>query len=135
MKNIFGLIIAALGFIETLLALAILPFCNGAEELMHCRTSSFIDAALGIAVIVVGVTMWRKKEAGALLSYATAVLGLAIALIPNLIVGVCENAQMLCHGAVSPSLAAAGVLITLAGFASDTLPAQKTEFEEKWSWL
>ncbi len=118
--KVFGILIIALGAIEALLSLVVLPFCQSAGELvMRCNSSSRVDVLLGLAVVAVGAVFILKPQVHGLLSYATALLGLAIALVPNLIVGVCANGHMHCNEVAAPVLVSVGVLIALVGFASD----------------
>jgi len=115
----FGIVIIALGAIEALLSL-VLPFCQSAGEVvMRCNSSSRVDVLLGLAVVAVGAVFILKPKVHGLLSYATALLGLAIALVPNLIVGVCANGHMHCSEIAAPILVSVGVLIALVGFVSD----------------
>lgn len=121
--NVFGIVIVALGVIEALLSLVVLPFCHSAGEVvMRCNSSSHVDVLLGLVVVAVGAVFVLEPKARGILSYVTALLGLAIALVPNLIVGVCANGHMHCSEIAAPALVVVGVAIALAGFASDVIP-------------
>lgn len=114
--NIFGLVIAVLGLVETLLAFAILPFCKPMGEMaMRCNNTSFVDGVLGIFIIAAGAVIWQVPKTRTVLSIAAAVLGVVIALVPTLIVGVCPHPHMHCHAISAPVLVIIGVIIAFVG--------------------
>lgn len=114
--NIFGLVIAFWGIVETLLAFVILPFCKPMGEMvMRCNMTSFVDGVLGIFIIAAGAVIWRVPKTRTVLSSAAAVLGIVIALVPTLIVGVCPNPHMHCHAISAPVLVIVGFFIVIAG--------------------
>jgi hypothetical protein len=103
---IFGILVIALSKV-------ILPVCgNGA---MRCGTSTTVDAVLGLALLANAVVAagLLKKKAHAILSAVTLVLGVFVSLVPTVIVGTCQHAQMACHVITGPVLAVFGVLIAL----------------------
>ena len=103
---IFGILLIALSKV-------ILPVCgNGA---MRCGTSTTVDAVLGLALLVIAVFAagLLKKKAHVILSAVTLVVGVFVSLVPTVIVGTCQHAQMACHVITGPVLAVFGVLIAL----------------------
>lgn len=134
-RNVFGIVIVALGIIEALLSLVILPFCQSAGKLvMQCNSSSHVDVLLGLVVVAVGAAFVLQPKARGILSYVTTLLGLAIALVPNLIVGVCTNGHMHCHEVSAPALALIGTIIALVGFASDVIPSFRNKNQNDIEW-
>jgi len=134
--NVFGIVIVALGVVEALLSSVVLPFCKSAGKLvMQCNSSSHVDVLLGLVVVVVGAAFVFAPKVRGVLSYVTALLGLAIALVPNLIVGVCANGHMHCHEVAAPALAVVGVAIALVGFASDVVPEFWNEIKKDAEWV
>ena len=83
---IFGILLIALSKV-------ILPVCGN-----------------GIAVFAAGLL---KKKAHVILSAVTLVVGVFVSLVPTVIVGTCQHAQMACHVITGPVLAVFGVLIAL----------------------
>ena len=62
------------------------------------------------AVVAAGLL---KKKAHVILSAVTLVVGVFVSLVPTVIVGTCQHAQMACHVITGPVLAVFGVLIAL----------------------
>ena len=101
------------GILLIVLTKLILPVCgNGA---MRCGTSTTVDAVLGLALLVIAVFAagLLKKKAHVILSAVTLVVGVFVSLVPTVIVGTCQHAQMACHVITGPVLAVFGVLIAL----------------------
>lgn len=114
--NIFGLVIAFWGIVETLLAFVILPFCKPMGEMvMRCNTTSFVDGVLGIFIIAAGAVIWQVPKTRTVLSSGAAVLGIIVALVPTLIVGVCPHPHMHCHAISAPVLVIVGASIAIVG--------------------
>lgn len=101
-----------LGILLIALSRVILPVCRGG---MRCGTSATVDAALGLALLVIAVLAagFPKKNVHLALSALALVVGIFVSLVPTLIVGTCPHAHMACHTITAPVLAVTGVVIAL----------------------
>ena len=102
-----------LGILLIALSRVVLPVCGGGA--MRCGTSATVDAALGLALLVIAVLAagFPKKNVHLALSALTLVVGIFVSLVPTLIVGTCPHAHMACHTITAPVLAVTGVVIAL----------------------
>lgn len=104
------------GILLIVLTKMILPVCHPmGGGVMRCGTSTTVDAVLGLALLVIAVFAagLLKKKAHVILSAVTLVVGVFVSLVPTVIVGTCQHAQMACHVITGPVLAVFGVLIAL----------------------
>lgn len=118
MKQYKVFVIANLIFGILLIALTkvILPVCRPmGGGVMRCGTSTAIDAALGLALLVIAVFAagLLKKKAHVILSALSLVVGIFVSLVPTVIVGTCPHAHMACHAVTAPVLAVTGVVVAL----------------------
>ena len=102
-----------LGILLIALSRVVLPVCGGGA--MRCGTSATVDAALGLALLVIAVLAagFPKKNVHLALSALALVVGIFVSLVPTLIVGTCPHAHMACHTITAPVLAVTGVVIAL----------------------
>jgi hypothetical protein len=102
-----------LGILLIALSRVVLPVCGGGA--MRCGTSATVDAALGLALLVIAVLAagFPKKNVHLVLSALALVVGIFVSLVPTLIVGTCPHAHMACHTITAPVLAVTGVVIAL----------------------
>ena len=102
-----------LGILLIALSRVVLPVCGGGA--MRCGTSATVDAALGLALLVIAVLAagFPKKNVHLALSVLALVVGIFVSLVPTLIVGTCPHAHMACHTITAPVLAITGAVIAL----------------------
>lgn len=118
MKQYKVFVVANLVFGVLLIVLTklILPVCHPiGGGTMSCEISTTVDAFLGLALLANAVVAagLLKKKAHVILSAVTLVVGVFVSLVPTVIVGTCQHAQMACHVITGPVLAVFGVLIAL----------------------
>ena len=112
------LIFAAIGAVLVNLSLFILPFCGGTT--MPCHKTSLIEAILGAVILVLGVALIFIKDIRLLLAtlFSISVVGIFVALVPTVIVGVCKHPHMGCHAVSLPVLLIFGIVITFSSLGS-----------------
>lgn len=104
------------GVLLIVLTKLILPVCHPiGGGTMSCEISTTVDAFLGLALLANAVVAagLLKKKAHVILSAVTLVVGVFVSLVPTVIVGTCQHAQMACHVITGPVLVVFGVLIAL----------------------
>ena len=104
------------GVLLIVLTKLILPVCHPmGGGAMRCGTSTTVDAVLGLVLLAVAVAAagLLKKKAHIVFSAIAFVVGVFVSLVPTVIVGTCQHAQMACHVITAPVLAVFGVLIAL----------------------
>ena len=83
---------------------------------MPCHKTSNIEAVLGAVILVVGLASIFAKSVDLQIGYllAIAVVGILIALVPTVIVGVCRHAHMGCHAVSLPVLVLLGIAVAIS---------------------
>ena len=120
--RILGLVIVVLAIVVGVLPLYTdcqaeghtIALPSGATIPMTCHWSA--RAALGISVplLALGILMLTKRrgDPGAL-ALIGAIQGVIIALVPSVLIGVCNSREMPCNMIMKPSLIFAGILIVM----------------------
>ena len=100
------------------LLVAIGPFtfaavCPAGEMVMKCHWTGRVELYLGIALAVLALLKLLPFSADFSLGLDFAILlnGLGIALVPEVLIGVCKKATMHCHLVTKPFLLAAASLV------------------------
>jgi len=96
---------------------------------MKCNWSAQAEIAVGLPLLAAGTIMLfsRRKESTAFLSIMGVILGIAVILIPEKLIGVCSS-QMPCNTVMEPSILAMGsvvVAVSLAGTVVSLASKQK----------
>ena len=102
---------------------------TGMHVPMKCNWSAQAEIAVGLPLLAVGTMMLfsRRKESTAFLSIMGVILGIAVILIPEKLIGVCSS-QMPCNTVMEPSILAMGsvvVAVSLAGTVVSLASKQK----------
>jgi hypothetical protein len=89
---------------------------NGATIPMKCHWTGQAELAIAGPVAAVGILLagGRRKRTIRAVAVLGVVLGLAVILIPAVLIGVCASDQMLCNMVMRPALIFAGILVMAA---------------------
>ncbi len=93
---------------------------DGRTTPMKCYWTARAELALAVPLAAVGVLMAfsRRRESQRQLGAMAGMLGICIALIPTLLIGVCQSSDMLCNSVMRPSLVLLGTLALFAGIST-----------------
>lgn len=139
-SRIFGIGNAALGLLVMLTPTVILPVCEdlvktamGTFVPMRCHYTAQGELQVGAVLALVGGLIFvygdRPQTRGAL-SAVVAALGIAVILIPTVLMGVCANPDHPCNIGTRPALILLGTITSLAG-AGGILQAWRAGMSEK----
>lgn len=94
-----------------------MTLASGRQVPMKCYWTAHAELALGVPIFAIGITMFfsRRKEARRFLGIVGALLGGFTILMPTILIGVCENPEMLCTSVMKPALILVGVLVVGIG--------------------
>lgn len=116
MKNryILGLVFLIAGLLTAIGPFTIFHVCNPHEGdmIMKCYWTARAELGLGILISLLAViSAFNKKETvRAAYSVSTALAGVLVYLIPNILIGVCDGVHMHCHAVAKPALSVIGIL-------------------------
>lgn len=116
-KNITGSIFAFLGVLTAIGPQVIFPVCGDMTPKPACYYTGQAEIGLGIIVAVLGIAEFiiNNQDTARGLSVAVAAAGLAVILIPSVLIGVCADKMMICHSATRPFLIIAGAVMIITG--------------------
>lgn len=122
MKNTrsVGIITIVLGVLVALIPKVIFPVCtnmieliNGKALYMKCHWTAMAEILFGGLIAFNGLflSVFKKYETRLALSIMLFLLGLSVLLIPTLVIGTCETANMACRVGTKPALIVMSVVI------------------------
>ena len=84
---------------------------------MKCHWTARAEIAMAVPLLLCGVSLLlcRRKESWRLVALFTAALGVFVALLPTVMIGVCASPSMACCALMKPTLTLAGILLTVLG--------------------
>ena len=89
-----------------------IELANGKTIAMKCHWSARAELGLAAPLLILGVLtlMNRRKEILRSLAVLGAAMGVVIALVPTLLIGVCTGMEMMCNSVMRPTLLLTGIL-------------------------
>lgn len=101
------------------LLIAIGPFTifhvcqSDGDMLMNCQKTARVELVLGIIIALLGIAyaIVKKRKLRIAVSSVTALIAIAAYLVPNVIIGVCENVHMHCRAVALPSLTVLSIIL------------------------
>lgn len=90
---------------------------NGRSLPMKCHWTARAEIALAVPLLLCGAHLLfcRKKETCRQQAVTAITLGLLVALLPTVLIGVCAKPDMVCRALMKPMLTLAGVLVVALG--------------------
>lgn len=113
-RIIFGAVFVILGLLIAVGPYTIFHVCRSdGDMLMNCQRTARAELVTGIAVTLLGIaySIARNHKLNIAVGSVIAVIAIAAYLIPNVIIGVCENAHMHCRAMALPSLTVLSIII------------------------
>jgi hypothetical protein len=140
-KPTTGIIAMVLGVLAALIPRAIFPVCSDMIELMNgktlymkCHWTAMAELLVGILIIFDGILIvgFTKYETRAALSIMLFLLGLAVVLIPTVVIGMCETVTMACRIGTKPALIVSGVITMLVGLGNTFSQIRSMKSEQSY---
>ncbi|MGE5620351.1 MAG: DUF4418 family protein [Sphingomonadaceae bacterium] len=102
-----------------------LTLANGSNVPMKCHWTAVAELGMSLPLFATGLVLAasRRKEGARTLGLVTAALGVAVLLLPVTLIGVCSNPDMICHSVMRPFLVLAGTLTLLYGLGTMAVSA------------
>lgn len=119
-KKAAGIFAIMIGVLVALIPEVIFPVCTGMIELingkalyMKCHWTAMAELLVGGFIVFDGILLiiFKKYETRIALSIILFLFGLAVLLIPTLIIGMCDTATMDCRVGTEPALIVVSVII------------------------
>ena len=86
-----------------------------------------LGMVIPLAVVAGGTAFSRRKESYRLLALMGVALGVVVALLPNVLIGVCAGNMMVCNSVMKPTLTLAGLLVAGISLAAWVVAERKVE--------
>jgi hypothetical protein len=99
---------------------------------MKCHWTAKAEIALAVPLLLCGVSLLvsRRKESWRQQAVLTTALGLFVALLPTVLIGVCARPDMVCCALMKPTLTLAGIFVAALGALCFLLAGRQKEGAE-----
>ena len=99
---------------------------------MKCHWTARAEIALAVPLLLCGVSLLvsRRKESRRQQAVLMTALGLSVAMVPTVLIGVCAKPDMACYALMKPTLTLAGILVAALGALCFLLASRQKEGAE-----
>lgn len=138
-KPTAGIIAVALGMLVAFIPTFIFPVCNNMIELMNgktlfmkCHWTAMAEILVGVLILCNGIMLmgFKKRETRMALSIMLFIHGLAVMLIPTVVIGMCETATMACRVGTGPALIVVSVITMIVGIGNTFIQSNIIKSEQ-----